>query len=64
MKTYDGHNVRNAAHSLPVPFDTAMLLVTATSDMLTAQPLQYVSPDRAIVAIFDRESVKSLNDHE
>jgi hypothetical protein len=42
------YNKRNAAHSLPAGvFDAAMLLMIATSDTLTAQPLQYVSPDRA-----------------
>ena len=29
-------------------FDTAVLLVIATSDTFTVQPLQYVSPDWAV----------------
>ena len=39
----------NAAHSLPVisVADVALLLMIVTSDTLTAQPLQYVSPDCA-----------------
>ena len=48
----------NAAHSLPVVFDTATLLVIATSDTFTVQPLQYVSPDWAV------DSPDKLSDHE
>jgi hypothetical protein len=36
-----------------------MLLMIATSDTLTAQSLQYVSPDRAVDWVVPKE-----NDHE
>ena len=36
------------AHNVPVVVDTAILLVIATSDTFTVQPLQYVSPDAAV----------------
>ena len=48
MSAYTATRKTKPIFLIPVVFDAATLLAIATSDTLTAQPLQYVSPDVAV----------------